>query len=551
MAEDIKRAFPSSIPYKVLQRTHEEYDCDYWNTLKAFYCGGKDLLKSQQFKNIFPPHLHEAHFIYSERVARAFYVNYAGEIIDHIVSALMMHPVQVKSEEDHDPFYDMFMEDVSYVGGKRTSLHQLIRKQVTTALICKQAWTLVDFPPIVEMSGEAIVSEGDQREVGQLNAYALCVDPESVLDWEETPDGELIWAKTCVLKKEKSFDGSDDEIVAEYTVYRPNDWARYAIKYKPDNPPKEDDPVGLIADGPHSFGRVPLIRLTLPDALWAMNKLESLSREHLNKRCALAWAEYKTLFQQLYEFEGEEPADSCSTTGVGEDAGRFTNQARGPGYVQIRASGDRAEFVGPSAEPFSHALNSLKDIRDEMHRITHQMALSYDNHALALRRSGDSKAQDKKDSTVVLNALGQLSREHVFEIFTTIAYGRQDDLTWVVGGLDEYDDVDITSELNQAILVNTVDIPSPAFKVKYKAALAKAVLGEKISAETLRLIEAEIAEAYKDEEPETAEQRAERKVEEGAQALGMGNQPAQGPSRDQAQREVLDGTREQEQRESE
>lgn len=497
MADDITRSFPSAIPYGAMSRTHPEYDAKYWDRLKAFYAGGECLLKSRIFTDLFPRHLNERQEVYAERVSRAFYINYAGEIIDHIVSALLMHPVQISSDEKTDEFYKAFADDVSFGGGRTLSIHQLVRQQVLMALICRRAWTLVDFPPVAEALGEDLTA-ADQEKLGVMEAYALPLDPAMVMDWEETADGALIWVKTCVDKVDRSFDSIDKYITSEYTIYRPSDWARYSIKWDPTKgEPKPTDEVALVDQGAHSFGKVPLLRLELPEGLWAMNKLESMCREYLNKRCALSWAEFKTLFQQLYEFEGE-GGDCLEGEGPGNDPNRFTNQTRGPGYVQVRGQGDRAEFVGPSSEPFSHALNSLKDLRDEMHRVTHQMALSFDNHALALRRSGDSKQQDKKDSTIILDALGQLAREHVKNIFDTVAVGRGDSVTFNVGGLDEYDSVDVAGSIDEATKLQTLSLPSQTFKTEYAFNLVKTVLGEKVSTETLEAIKSELTSGFEE-----------------------------------------------------
>ena len=74
-----------------------------------------------------------------------------------------------------------------------------------------------------------------------------------------------------------------------------------------------------------------------------MNKIESIARELLNKRCALSWAEFKSLYPVLYEFMQDEDPEACAG-GVAEDNDRAVNQTRGIGYVQERAEKDRAEF---------------------------------------------------------------------------------------------------------------------------------------------------------------------------------------------------------------
>lgn len=524
MSEDLKRPFPLSITYGALEGKHDDYDAEYWHRLRALYEGGKALLESKVFEKLFPRHAEEQWSIYAERKKRAFYINYSAEIVDHIAAALMIHPVQVDSEEPHDEFYDGFVEDVSPKGGKRTSLHQFTWKQIRESLVTGHTWSLVDLPPTVEPLAEDL-SEAAQRESGALDAYALCVPAEAVYDWETAPDGELYWAKLCVEKNERSFDGRSNKITKEYTIYRPDDWARYSYTYDPENPPTSDTEVKLSANGTHSFGRVPLIKFELPLGLWVMNKLESLAKEHLNKRAALAWAEYKSLFQERYEFLDQ--SDDACLDGIEEDANRAVNQVRGQGYTQVRGSNDRAEYIGPDTSSFSFSLNSINNLRDEMHRVTHQMALSFDNSASALRRSGDSKEQDKKDTVIILNALGQIAREHVYQLFSTVTKGRGDNIQWTVSGLDEFDAVDVSGILHQAVVVKDLDIPSPTFKKAYKFELAKSVLAEKVPVTIMKKVAEELEEAFRNERPETAEQRMLRQMQQAPGALG--NQFAQDP----------------------
>lgn len=521
---DLESIFPSTLKYKVLESKHEEYIVDYWEKLNAMYEGGYRLFNSPYLKDIFLKHAYEQPNIYNERKKRAFYINYAGEIIDYICAALAMHPVHVESEEEVDQFYKDFKEDVSPAGGERVSLHKHITDQVRDALVYGRVWTMVDLPPVYEPIGE-VLSEAAQEESGLLNAYALSVPPRNVTNWSSNEDGNLEWAKLCYETKRYGFTEDSCEITKLYTIYTASAWARYKVTYNPDiNPPRDEDDILLVDSGVHSFERVPLIPFKLPPGLWAMNKLYSVAMEHFNKRCALSWAEYKSLFAERYEFlEGCE--DACDD--ISDDKERAVNQVRGQGYTQVRAQNDRVEYVGPPTEAFAYCLDNLSALRDEMHRITHQMALSVGTEASAVRRSGDSKEQDRQDTVVILNELGQLAREHVRRMYEAIATGRADNYKFNVSGLDEFEDLDVSGVLNQAVVLKDVDVPSPKFKIAHKFEVARATMGQKLSADELKEVRSEIEEAFKDEKPETAENRMLRAMKE---APGMvdnqfGNEP--------------------------
>ncbi len=487
----------TELPFGLLESKHPEYDADYWALCRALYEGGKKLLGDDAIMaQCFPQHMQEAPAIYAERKRRAYYIAYPALIIDHMMAGLMTCPIECTSEnhaEENDRYWKELLRDISPHGGRRQSLQKLLREQMHTALLCKRAWTQVDFP-IVDASG--LTSVAQQEEIGALNAYAIQIDPSSVYDWEEDDSGELIWCLVCKdSARRSSLLDSRDLITRTYTHYTRTTWSRYEITFDRRKPPTPKTMVALAQEGQHSFGRVPFLRLDLPEGLWAMNKLESLAREHFNKRCALSWAEYKTLFQQLYEFEA--PPDPLSMgPAIVHDEQRAVNQVRGIGYVQMRYANDRAEYIGPDSTPFKIALESIKDLRDEMHRVTHQMALTFDNSASALRRSGDSKSQDKAAHGVVLRGLGEILKEYAFDILQTIVTGRGDDIVWQCAGLDKFDDASLQDVLTDAETLENIEIPSPTFQRRHKYMVAKMKLGDEASEEDLKKIDEELETAF-------------------------------------------------------
>jgi DNA-binding MarR family transcriptional regulator len=161
-------------------------------------------------------------------------------------------------------------------------------------------------------------------------------------------------------------------------------------------------------------------------------------------------------------------------------------------------------FVGPDAGPFEMALKSCSDLRDEMHRVTHQMALTIDNSAAALRRSADSKTQDRASKVVVLTEIGHRLREHIEEIFNLISVGRAEaDLKdrWQAQGLEDFDAIDVGGLVDQAATVNTsVTIRSATFQRIYQSKLARALLGDDATPDVVEAIEREIEENVTEEE---------------------------------------------------
>lgn len=487
----MSESFPAALPYKTFQTRNPDWEGPYWKRCRALYAGQRKLLQSDRklMKEVFPPHRGEPPDVYEERVARSLYICYPGQIIDFICSALSSDPIHVDSKPEPDPWYVDFMTDVSKPGGRRIDLDQFARMQVLTALQCKRAWTLVDLP---EFAGEeAPESLGDQQEAGLLDAYLCAIDPENVIDWEEDKDGQLAFAIVYNCSRLRGgLTGDRKQIVEEYTYYTRDQWARYEIAYPEDKPPTDESIVSMKASGQHSFGQVPLVPFELTDGLWAMGKLEQLAVEHFNKRSALSWGQYRSLFQFLVANLG--PMDPL--TPQTDDPNRAQNQVIGAGRVMELGPNDKIGYVGPDSAPFKVAMEDLSHLRDEMHRVLHSMAMSVDNSGAALKRSGQSKSLDQAVTTVVLKALGALVREHVHDVLQLVADGRGDNekYDFVVTGMSEFDNMSLDSLLEEAATLNEIGIKSETFNREYQYRLAKTALGSAADPEKLKKIQSEL-----------------------------------------------------------
>lgn len=534
-------ALPPAMSFGKLCETNPDYDAEYWHQLRALYEGGKRLLRDQPLMSkLFPRHRDETQKVYIERKKCAFYVPYAGEIGEHLIAQLFTEPLRMgmgdetDGEEGETPDWgDAFSADVSPPGGKKISLQQLVRAQIRNALICRSTWTLVDFPA---SGSEQYSSLRDQEQGGGLDAYALEMDPAAVTDWEEDEAGELLW---CVLsqidRRRKSISDSRKIITRTWTVYTRDGWGRYRVAYPESKPPAEDTMIRLVDEGTHSFGRVPIIRLDVPDGLWLMDKLEGLARAHFNERSALCWAERQHALPELYEFLGPEVSAPAGVVGEAqEDPSRAVNQVRGQGFVQVRGKDDEAEFVAPPSDAFEQIRNSCNDLRDEMHRVTHQMALTIDNSPAALKRSAESKAHDKAATAVVLTALGELAREHAERILEMVSLGRKEPEAtakgWHAKGLDQYKETDTTAVVEEAVALAGVEIPSPTFQRLHKFNLAKTVLGEEATAADLEKIEAELEQNLSDEmfDPVAKEENELDRMEKEAEIMAKTKVPPKG-----------------------
>lgn len=462
-----------SLAWKLISATHPEYDAPYWEECRALYSGGKKLLRNPELmQRVFPSHNAEDEAIYAERVKRAHYFPYPGAIIDAIASGLGADPIVVLPSDQDDKeaklgdWWTEFFRDVTKPGADRCDLHHMAVNQIREAMLTGGvSWMLVDLPVAPHPDDPSAPKDRlEQERRGLLTPYIAPIPAENVIEWVEK-DGELQWIVVCDTEaRRETIHDARGMITKTFTIWTPTEWIRYQTTYDPSKPPKADDLIDKVGEGTHPFGVVPVVRITLSEGLRAMDKLESMAREHLNKRNALSWAEYKSLFALLYEFLAPEEGTTMNPKSEAQqDPDRAIAGIRGQGHVNERGNEDRAEYIGPPTAPFSEARESCDQIKSEMYRVMHAMADSIDQTSGSARRSGESKAQDNRQNDVLLKELGRYAREAVHALMVIVQKVKGDE-DHRVGGGDSFDSVDLMAKVTEAVeLVNGLPMKSPTF----------------------------------------------------------------------------------------
>lgn len=519
-----------TVAYEMLQQRHPEWTISYWEECRALYAGGDRLLGNPEvMRRLFPQNLYEPVNIYAQRKARAHYFPYAGTIIDSLLAGLSSDPLRVafgsidKVTGDLIPSPDAdwwrsFVEDVTNEATNPDEpdandakegdddeegglpLHHFLIEVMREAEQTRSAWVRVELPTVPD--GIVIDSALAEEKAGARAPYLCLVPAETVIDWEyDAPTKTLTWVltleKTCPRLSIANKRGTMEHHV--YTLWTQTDWVRYEIDVDTKSPPPNDKIIQPTATETHSFGCVPFDRITLPEGLWAMGKLHSLAREHLNKRCAMSWAEYKALFAVLYEFLDDEGGSDIPTVGSPD---RATEQTRSQGFSQLRRKGDTAEFIGPDVAPFKEARESCNDTMREMHRVMYSMALSANMDAAAIQRSGDSKEQDHADTQVILMALGMLMRRISRVLLALVARGRGEPVPQaLISGLEHFDTAGITAMIADAVAVFTgIPMKSKTMTTLYLAKLYRKIMGDEATDEQIAQMREEIEETLDAEE---------------------------------------------------
>lgn len=501
--------------YSTLSQRNEEYYPDTWAELSLLYEGGYELLGHAQ--RFLPKLVNERPERYAERVRLASYVNHLAEIIDYFVANLFNQEIAVVPAADatkkttpgdapvEGDFYTAFAHDCDLQG---TSFSKMLRDLASCTLLKRRTVVAVDLPAAMG-NKPAMMSRADEDKIGAARAYCYEVPVEQLIDWKKDDRGNYAWAiihrELCERASPSSTRSTTFE---EFKVWQQDPetgvvgWDMYRVERKGDqkvDPNLDLQPVGGSAT---SFPWVPLVEICLPSGLWVGNKVGCLAREHFQTRSALNAAMRRSLFAIPWVKQGPEIPE---VGGAMSEAQQNPQRGRDP-VGQFNRNGfmvlghqDDIGFAEPEGKAYSLTREDLKDLVDEMFHVSHQMAASVSNTTKSLGRSGQSKAQDKAATEVVLTAFGHKFRDFAKRIYDTVAGARKDKVVWTPHGLDKYELLDRETLLEEATSMDTVDVPSATFRKLYKTKVAMALLGD-IPPDTKETIRKEIEDGVDEAE---------------------------------------------------
>lgn len=476
-ANESKRSV--GMTYGQLKLRSDEYCPELWEKLDDLYTGGFQI-ESRASKYI-PSLIGERINRHKERLQSAAYINYFGEIVGYFISALFTQELSVTEGADSDnprtPGGEvtpgLYGEFAKNADGKGSPLQKVLRDLLRTAAIKKRALLMVDMP--ARPADAKIASRADEERLGLDRVWCTELPLESLIDWECDDQGELLWAIVNRIEcKRRTPRDYRNQVVETFKVWERDEdsgqvsWALYRAAYPKGKRPKDNDKVDQVDAGTVSFKRIPILELCLPDDLWIGNKIGPGAIEHYQRRTSLNAAENKSLVSlpvykkgpQVGAVGGAVPSPQQRNPAAGRDpVGKFTAM----GFVEI-GKDDAIEFAEPHGRCYELVDKQLDKLKDELFRVTHQMAMSVGNDAGSTRRSGESKKQDRSDIGIVLGAFGSEVRSFALKLYDTIAGARGDDVEWTAHGLDDYDTEDRAELLAEALQLNDLKIPSVTFR---------------------------------------------------------------------------------------
>jgi len=422
-----------------IDREHPHYSARkaVWRLYRDLYAGGEQLRLRAQ--NYLARRQREPADVYAERLNRVFYENYIGSIVDWYAATLFREQPAVVFEgrdEAAKLFYSELMSDVDRKG---SSLTDFWRRQFIEALISGVSFVLVDFPRTQVRAG----SRAEEDASGASRAYLVDYTAEDVINWSLDERGNFEWVviRTRAVKKDRVED-ADWRTETRWAYY---DKRSFRIYQRSDG----EAAIRLIDSGAHGLAkleRVPLFPLRISEGLWLLNRAGLLQLEHFNKSNALGWALTMGLFAMPVVYSEREWSQM-----VGESY-----------YIQL-APGDKFGWTEPEGKVYQIAADNLTSLQEEIYRVCYLPQAGGPLEKAAVQ-SGISKQLDFSMTQEVLRAYGDAVKEQMRRVLKAIEAAREDGIEISVGGLDNFDIADFSTELSQAQELLALGVESPTLK---------------------------------------------------------------------------------------
>lgn len=436
---------------------------------------------------------------YDARIKAASYRSYVGPIVDFYASQLFASTHVVRAMRDGetvdsiDPYYATLVEDCD---GQGTDFKTFMKDRFVQALIKRVAYWVLELPRDTEELPPATREEWDARGLGNVRMIPL--DAENVMDWEADDDGRYAWVKTHSIGWKRLSPADEKPICVEtWKVYYKDRVDVYRIEYT--KKPKDTVQVPMVDSYAHGFACVPIQCVRLPEGLWLVDRASDAQVEHFRMSCALGWSLRRAAYA-IGVFRLDNNTDKPTV---------------GRGFAITIGKDDSFEWAEPACSSVAVLRDEIKAQKDEIYRVTQQMAASADTNAAALGRSGLSKIQDKDATEICLRGYATHVREAIEATYQLIAEARGDsDLTFSVEGMSTFSGDDVVTLVDTATKAKTIGIQSDTFKRELHWRIAAALLPSDVSQTTRDRVHHEImtapikAEPSQDSKPDASDDPA-------------------------------------------
>jgi hypothetical protein len=353
---------------KSLMSTNPKIDLSEIDLLMALYAGGK---RFDKFKKDFLIH-REAETLglanIDSRLKRAQYTNRAAGLIDWLVSSATSRDIYLEGDSE---YWDYLSKNSDGMG---TPFSSLVRCLLTDMLVAR--W------PYVEA-----------RAIGSDPYTLFRRDPETVYDFENNENGELVWIKTvCQQQARTDAYSAPDRTRNLITYYTDTDTVTYTLYCKDGQFQDENGNVltenSLVMPSKehsvyrHDFGSVPIYRGNATKTHWLMDRISETVKAIYNTEVDLAFSLSQCSYAQLVFFL--------------ESAKRAEQIVRSESGAWVLLIGEKAEYLAPPNTAFDGLFKNLERLTTALGESLQMMAAETAAIPQAGRLSGVAVQEHRK-----------------------------------------------------------------------------------------------------------------------------------------------------------
>ena len=369
---------PEAMTVKALLGTNPKIDLAEIDLLMGLYAGGK---RFDKFKTEFLIH-REAETLglanVESRLKRAQYINRAAGLVDQVVASATSNDPRIEGE---DEYWETLNENSDGMG---TPFSSLVRQLIADMLVAR--W------PYVEA-----------RSIGDEPYTLWRRDPETVYDFENDDNGNLLWVKTVCTQQARStaFSAPDREKMI-ITFYTETDTISYTVyRLKSGAYAAEDGTVisadSVITPDPsmsiygHDFGAVPVFRGNATKTHWLMDRISEALKAIYNTEVDLSFSLSQCAYAQLiFTLTNVQRADKITRSEAG---------------AWILETGEEAKYLAPPNTAFEGLFKNLERLNDSLKQSLHMMASDSADIPQAGRLSGEAVREHRKPIDLIAQAI--------------------------------------------------------------------------------------------------------------------------------------------------
>lgn len=446
----------------IRNQEHCQYS-NYWELLQAMVEGGSHL-KPYHRAELFTSAFHRNKEIIANRLRMSRYSNVMGGLVAIVRSQVMATATNYQTTST-DPFWmETFLKQGFIVEGKKVDINEFISYSVACALAQEKVFSVVE-----------VTEEG-------LPFVALYKRP-SMVDWDKNRT-RLGFAKLLSVHTDKKNWYDELKVVYRYVIYQYDEEQEkyYGSVYElskeledaekgyhiPDYPEDlseydleiiiEDQEMYNLTQGGVTIAPSPVISLNFESPLWLADALYEAQKTLFNQVTATEWALLSTNFAQLVFNNVPDPEIIRE---------RFIQA--GDGYYLPLPIDVSAEWLERGTDGIRLGVEYSEKVKDEMYDQISVIAAT--NATEAMRRSGESKQEDRRNLEILLKTYGKKIRKYIEQILQTAMIAKGEKSEWTVSGFEVYNVDQFMKDLEEYVEAEKV-IKSETFSLEGQKSVA-------------------------------------------------------------------------------